>query len=260
MTENYSVEQRPSAMPYVLGGAGLFGLGGWGATKIKAVKDWTHTNPIYKSHEDLVTEVNKKDGFIKAVKDAGICSEKDADALREIIEADAKNAKELYNAKKEFVEAYFAADAPKKASSELEAARKEYLSALENKFKAKKAFEGLATDATNDVRTAAQDALTKAENALNTAKSKVDDEASKIAEKIAASEEKTGDALKEEVEKIIGKETDATKKALENSSKKDVIAKLLKGAKNWKFWLVTGGAAALGALLGLVIRPNGNEA
>ncbi len=63
MTDEMAIQQqRPSAMPYVLGGAAVGGAGG------AALAKWTPygiTEVKYKSWDDVVNDVNKDDSFIK---------------------------------------------------------------------------------------------------------------------------------------------------------------------------------------------------
>ena len=63
MTDEMTVQaQRPSAIPYALGGAGIgaaagAGLAGWGNVGYKT--------PMYTKWEDAVADANKDDKFIK---------------------------------------------------------------------------------------------------------------------------------------------------------------------------------------------------
>lgn len=64
MTDEMAIQQqRPSAMPYVLGGAAVGGAGGAALAKYA---DFGLQGPKYKNWEEAVAEVNKDDSFIKS--------------------------------------------------------------------------------------------------------------------------------------------------------------------------------------------------
>lgn len=68
MTDEMTVQaQRPSALPYVLGGAALGGVAGAGS----AAAGLGLKSPAYKSWEEAVADVNKDDSFVKKQVEKG---------------------------------------------------------------------------------------------------------------------------------------------------------------------------------------------
>jgi len=69
MAEDYSVQQRPSAAPYVGIGGIAGGVGGYvAADKIKKLKDWS-TDPVEGKYKDWDALVNEKDDeFVKNIE------------------------------------------------------------------------------------------------------------------------------------------------------------------------------------------------
>lgn len=69
MTDELSIQQRPSAMPYVLGGAAVGGLGGYYGLPKFAEKLVTDPGK-YESYEALIREASDKDTFVKKIAEA----------------------------------------------------------------------------------------------------------------------------------------------------------------------------------------------
>ena len=70
MTDELTIQQRrPSAMPYVLGGAAVGGLGGYYGLP-KVASDLVTTPGKYESFEALVKEASDNDKFVKAIAEA----------------------------------------------------------------------------------------------------------------------------------------------------------------------------------------------
>lgn len=64
-------EQRPSALPYALGGAAVGGVGGYfGATKVDGLRKYVSEPAKYESFDALVEAANKADEFTKAAAEA----------------------------------------------------------------------------------------------------------------------------------------------------------------------------------------------
>ena len=72
MSDDLRIQQRPSAMPYVLGG-GLVGagLGYWGLDKLEATKKLVSDPGKFNSVQEIIDATNKKDEFVKLIEDAG---------------------------------------------------------------------------------------------------------------------------------------------------------------------------------------------
>ena len=84
MTDEMTVQaQRPSAMPYVLGGAGVgaaagFGLAKWGNVGLKG--------QAYNTYEDFIKQANDEDAFIKEMANKGDDTAKNWTTLKEVRE------------------------------------------------------------------------------------------------------------------------------------------------------------------------------
>ena len=90
MTDEMTVQaQRPSAMPYVLGGAGIGAVAGGSLAKWGNVG---YKTPMYTKWEDAVAEANKNDEYIKNMADKDGDAAKDWKTLKENIDnmADAR--------------------------------------------------------------------------------------------------------------------------------------------------------------------------
>ncbi len=126
MTDEMTVQaQRPSAWPYVLGGAALGGAAGAGA----AAANVGIKSPAYSSWEDAIAATNKDDSFVKKQVDKG----GDNKASWEAIQTQAKAVQDAEKALADFKlpEGF-------EAKAELDAVIEKEL-AVEN---AKKAIEG----------------------------------------------------------------------------------------------------------------------
>lgn len=62
------IQQRPSALPYVGVGGALGAAGGYGLTKLDAVKKYISEPAKYSSFEDIIKEADDK--FTKALNEA----------------------------------------------------------------------------------------------------------------------------------------------------------------------------------------------
>lgn len=71
MSDDLRIQQRPSAMPYILGG-GLVGAGAgyWGLDKIDATKKLVSDPGKFNSVQEIIDATNKKDEFVKLIEGA----------------------------------------------------------------------------------------------------------------------------------------------------------------------------------------------
>lgn len=102
MTDDLSIQQkRPSAIPYVLGGAAVGGATGYfGTPAIDATRKWVSEPGKYaNSYEELVEEVNKADKFEAMIKDA---SEEEKTLLNKLKDANKTKEEAMANWQKEF--------------------------------------------------------------------------------------------------------------------------------------------------------------
>ena len=257
MTNDFSVQQQPSATPYVLGGALVGGAAGAGTAYITAPK------PKYGSYEDIINEA--EDAFQKSteevIEDTSV-REKAVEARKKIVEARDNYNKELEAFKAAYQEGEIIPDENYKNLQEDLKAKTEAVEAkrtelIENKIQELKAAnaenltdEQIAKKAkdsiTDDLLKEVNDAKTKAEQALEEAGAKLPKGAAKTEEEL----------VKEFIEKN-GTVDDAIKKAGKDS-KEDLKLLMEKKIPNKKLAIWAAAGAAAIAALGYAIAPKKN--
>lgn len=289
MTDEMTVQaQRPSALPYVLGGAALGGIAGAGAAAanvgIKA--------PAYASWEDAIADVNKDDSFVKKQVEKG----GDNKANWEAVQTQAKAVKDAekavtdikmpdgFEAKAELdavIEKEIALENAKKAVEKKELAAFETelanLKKLEIKAEAPYEYNGVKysqedfrklLDSTKEEDKQLVEKLVKDSQGYKEAIGKAD---FAKAEKEAVNTAQQ--ALNTAEEALTNKDTKGlaggireaygnAKKGLvsaKNTAKEKLTEDLLGKCKKTSTWKTAAIGAALLALGGLMIRPKGEE-
>lgn len=291
MTDEMTVQaQRPSALPYVLGGAALGGVAGAGASAANiGIK-----SQAYSSWEDAVAEVNKDDSFVKkqvekggdnkanweaiqtqakAVKDAEEAlskyklpdgfegkAELEAAIDKEIALADAKAAKdklfqaefdkELANLKQMEIKAETPFEFDGKKYNQ-----EEFRNLLNStKEEDKKLVERLVKEQKAYKDAIGKEGFAKAETEAVTAAEKALNEANEALGK------KTGaDKITADIRKGFADARQAVKTA-KATAKEKLTEDLLGKCKKASTWKTAALGAAVLALAGLMVRPKGEEA
>lgn len=290
MTDEMAIQgQRPSAIPYLAGGALLGGVVGGGA----AAAGYGLSSPAYKSWEDAVSEVNKNDAFVKKQVEKG----GDNKANWEAIQNQAKAVKEAqtelekvkmpegFEAKKE-LEAVIdkeiaVADAQKAITKKYEAAYNKELENLKKmEIKADKPYQFKGVDYNQeDFRkllnsTKEEDKALVKELVESTEAYKQEIGKADFVKTEKEALEKAQDSLKKAEEDLVKKDTkglasgvretlgNAKKKLAEaNSSAKEKLTEdLLSKCKKVSTWKTAAIGAAILGLAGLLVRPSGEEA
>lgn len=148
MTDEMNIQQRPSALPYAGIGGALGAVGGYGLSKIDAVKKYVSEPAKYSSYEDLIKE--KDDTFTKALNEAEGEEKELMEKAKTAREAGTKAAEKWENDKKAFLEKNKSGEAPTLPSNhEAQQAydTKEFIEKNGTKEEAiKKAQDGLKDD------------------------------------------------------------------------------------------------------------------
>lgn len=110
MTDEMNIQQRPSALPYAGIGGALGAVGGYGLSKIDAVKKYVSEPAKYSSYEDLIKE--KDDTFTKALNEAEGEEKELMEKAKTAREAGTKAAEKWENDKKAFLEKNKSGEAP----------------------------------------------------------------------------------------------------------------------------------------------------
>lgn len=290
MTDEMTVQaQRPSALPYVLGGAALGGVAGAGS----AAAGLGVKTPVYASWEEAVADVNKDDSFVKKQVEKGGDNKANWEAIQTQAKAiqDAEKAvtdikmPEGFEAKAELdavIEKEIALENAKKAVENKEKAAFETelanLKKMEIKADAPYEFNGKAynqeefrklLNSTEEADKELVETLVKDTKGYKDAIGKAD---FAKAEKEAVT--KAQEALNKAEEALTNKDTKGlaggiresyakAKKGLasaRNTAKEKLTEDLLGKCKKASTWKTAAIGAAVLALAGLMIRPKGEEA
>lgn len=287
MTDEMTVQaQRPSALPYVLGGAALGGIAGGGAAAanvgIKA--------PAYSSWEEAIADVNKDDSFVKKQVEKGGDNKANWEAIQTQAKAvqDAEKAvtdikmPEGFEAKAELdavIEKEIALENAKKAVENKEKAAFETELANLKKLALPEGYEYNGTkyseadfrkllNSTEEADKAIVENLVKDSQGYKEAIGKADF-AKTEKEALTAAEKALQDAeealTKKDTKGLAGGVRDAysnAKKGLtsaKNTAKEKLTEDLLGKCKKASTWKTAAVGATVLALAGLMIRPKGEE-
>ena len=292
MTDEMTVQaQRPSAMPYVLGGAGVGAVAGgslakWGNIGIQG--------QAYSSFDDLVKEANNDDAFIKKMAEKEGETGENWSKLKKAAEEMAAETKKFEEAVPEqirneqtFTDYMEKLAAQEKAATEYDNKLNSIADDFINEFKSKPENNTWEIDGKkyvkdadgkfmcgdkeltnemwrNDLKKTDEKNVLKHNNIAEKTKDLTETKAKNEADEAFTKAEK---ALSDKADELkITKEFDKWKTAKKSlteageKAKKDVTDDLLSKCKKPKVWLTAlAGAAAL-ALVGAMIRPKGDQA
>lgn len=267
MTNDYAVNQKPSAAPYVLGGAAAGAAGGF------ALQKWADVGintPKYKSWQEAVNDVN--DEYVtKKINNS-------KDEVKEAWEAIQAHRKAMADADKKLTELI-----PEQLRNTeegkkfIESTKNRFLKSIEldktviNDIKAGK-FEGISKDIFNGLSEGEINAKlgelvsTKPDALGNYSKEmeKLFNESFTAGQNLAKMAESEGVKLVAEgvtlEEYLVNfmKKSEPTIKAAKEAQEK-LTQDLLKKCKSPNMWATVGVGAAALALLGLLIAPKGNK-
>ena len=290
MTDEMTVQaQRPSALPYVLGGAALGGVAGAGA----AAGNLGIKSPAYATWEEAVEAVNKDDSFVKKQVEKGGDNKANWEAIQTQAKAiqDAEKAvtevkmPDGFEAKAELdavIEKEIALENAKKAVADKEKAAFETelanLKKMEIKADAPYEFNGVKynqeefrklLNSTNEADKELVDQLVKSTQGYKDAIGKADF-AKAEKEAVTAAEKALQDAeealAKKDTKQLAGGIREAYAKAkkglvtAKNTAKEKLTEDLLGKCKKASTWKTAAIGAAVLALAGSMIRPKGEEA
>lgn len=288
MTDEMTVQaQRPSALPYVLGGAALGGIAGGGAAAanvgIKA--------PAYSSWEEAIADVNKDDSFVKKQVEKGGDNKANWEAIQTQAKAvqDAEKAvadikmPEGFEAKAELdavIEKEIALENAKKAVENKEKAAFETELANLKKLALPEGYEYNGTkyseadfrkllNSTEEADKAIVENLVKDSQGYKEAIGKADfakaekEAVTKAEEALTKAEadlvaKDTKNLLTQELRENLSKAKKGLASA-KNTAKEKLTEDLLGKCKKASTWKTAAIGAAVLALAGLMIRPKGEE-
>lgn len=242
MTDEMTVQgNRPSAMPYAVGGAAIGATTGYFAANKLPFK-----KPMYASYEDIIREVNdttdfsklkegKSEDVAKALDEAKVQAEK-------LAQVEQLKYDEVMNAKVDVLDAD-------------NAARKEYEAAVKT-LKEKKPtdieIENVAKELNKDAKEITEEMKKSAKEAIEKDKQKYFKKEYRDVEKAldkmikeAGDNKVLDDAVKVKYDKITAAKSEA------ETALKDLLEKCKTGNK--KLWALIGGAAL--AIAGLIVAP-----
>ncbi len=246
MTDEMTVQgNRPSPLPYAIGGAAVGGTAGYfTANKLPFKK------PMYSSYEDIIREVKDTTDFESLKKDKAEEVVKALDAAKVENEKLSKLEKLNYD---EITGADVSKlDAENKARKEYEAAVKTLKEATPDD----KQIEKVAKELNKDAKEITEDMKKSAKEAIEKDRTKYFEKETKaVEEKLEALIKEAGD--KEVLDEAVKKKYNAVKEGKENAKK--VLDPLLEKCKTGNKWLWAGiGAVAL-AIAGLMIAPKSKD-
>ena len=246
MTDEIAVQgQRPSPLPYALGGAAIGGAAGYfGANYLPAKK------PMYESYQDIIKEVQDTTDFSKltegksdAVKDALNEAKTQSEGFAKL---EKLSFEELTSAKVDVLDAE-------------NAVRKEYetaVKALKEKAPDDELIEKVAKELNKDAKDITEDMKTQAKNAINADRKKY------FEKEYKAVEEALDKVVKEAGDKKVLDGAAETKyNALKEWGTKaeEALKPLLEKCKTGNKLLWAGVGAAVLAIAGLLIAPKSKK-
>lgn len=242
MTDEMTVQgNRPSAMPYAIGGAAIGATAGYFAANKLPFK-----KPKYSSYDDIIREIADKPDFDKLKEgkseDVAIALNDVVVQLQKLAQAEQLTYDEVMNAKVDVL------DADNAARKEYEAAVK----TLKNKTPTDKEIENIAKELNKDAKEITEEMKKSAKEAIEKDKQKYYkkeyEDVKKALDKLikeAGDEKVLDDAVKVKYDKIAAAASEAG-----TAFKR--LSEICKTG-NKKLWALIGGAAL--AIAGLIVAP-----